>query len=86
MKDQQQTSGTMSDAEWEQNRDEKINKGVSTPSTYSSDSSRPYRCPICNGNGIVPEGFYNQIGGTWLSSGTGTEDCRACKGTGIVWK
>lgn len=43
----------------------------------------PYRCPICGGNGIVPDGFYTQTSGNWSSSGT-TEKCRSCE-NGIVW-
>ena len=43
----------------------------------------PYRCPICGGNGIVPDGFYNQTSGNWTSSGI-AEKCRSCK-NGIVW-
>jgi len=47
--------------------------------------SNPSRCPVCGGNGLVPEGFYNQVGGVWNSSGTTTETCRSCDGVGIVW-
>lgn len=42
-----------------------------------------YRCPVCNGNGLVAAGFYNQTSGAWSSCG-GTEECRACKGKGYV--
>lgn len=46
----------------------------------------PHRCPICGGNGIVPNGFYNQIGGQWATSdGNYKETCRSCGGTGIIW-
>lgn len=45
---------------------------------------QPHRCPICGGNGIVPSGFYNQTNGTWSSTNT-TEQCRSCKGSGIIW-
>jgi len=41
-------------------------------------------CPVCNGSGIVSFGFYTQTSGQWTSSG-GTEGCRSCGGTGIVW-
>ena len=47
-------------------------------------SKTPYKCPICNGNGMVPDGFYNQTSGQWSSTGT-VEKCRSCNGTGIVW-
>jgi len=45
----------------------------------------PHKCPVCNGNGIVDAGFYTQTSGYWTSAG-GTEMCRACNGTGIVWE
>jgi len=45
----------------------------------------PYRCPVCSGTGVVPYGFYNQTSGTWTGSGTGTEPCRSCAGTGIIY-
>ncbi len=42
------------------------------------------RCPVCGGNGLVPNGFYLQTGGTWLSSSLAPETCRACNGTGVI--
>ena len=45
------------------------------------------RCPICEGTGNVPGGFYQS---TWAHNGQTTvsnnsiEVCKACKGTGIV--
>jgi DnaJ-class molecular chaperone len=48
-------------------------------------SLTPHRCPICNGNGLVPNGFYMQTSGYWSTSSTTTEMCRSCNGTGIVW-
>lgn len=44
----------------------------------------PYRCPICEGRGIVPGGFYTSIGQTYSSNRT-SEQCRQCFGTGIIW-
>jgi len=41
------------------------------------------RCPICNGNGIVDKGFYNQTSGQWASAG-GTEQCLSCDGNGYI--
>jgi len=41
-------------------------------------------CPVCNGSGLVQFGFYTQTSGQWSSCG-GTEGCRSCGGTGIVW-
>ena len=45
---------------------------------------KPYRCPICNGTGIVPGGFYFSVNGHSSSTNT-TEVCRQCQGSGIVW-
>lgn len=41
------------------------------------------RCPVCDGNGIVDAGFYNQTSGQWVSAG-GTEKCRSCDGNGYI--
>jgi hypothetical protein len=45
---------------------------------------RPFKCPVCEGRGIVPGGFYNSLSNTWLAI-TVSEPCRSCKGEGIVW-
>lgn len=48
---------------------------------------QPYKCPICNGTGTVPNGFYNQnLDGWYTSTTTRDETCRSCNGTGIVWE
>ena len=41
----------------------------------------PYKCPVCNGTGQVPAGFYD----TETSINPQAEKCRSCEGTGIVW-
>lgn len=41
-------------------------------------------CPVCYGNGLVANGFYNQVGGMWASTGTKPETCRSCGGQGWV--
>lgn len=46
---------------------------------------KPYKCPVCNGKGIVPTGFYNSLSGYYISSTTVSEKCRSCNGTGIIW-
>ena len=46
---------------------------------------QPYCCPVCGGNGLVPNGFYLQTGGQWATTNTTPEQCRTCNGTGIVW-
>lgn len=46
---------------------------------------KPYICPVCNGRGLVPHGFYNTQ--SYYSSTDVTEEiCRSCGGSGIVWK
>ena len=45
----------------------------------------PFVCPVCLGNGKVPNGFYNQTGGKWMTSDATPEKCQSCNGTGIVW-
>ena len=49
----------------------------------SSFQTQPYACPVCNGKQKVPAGFY-ELSGT--ISRIHEETCRACNGTGIVWK
>ena len=48
---------------------------------------RPYRCPVCDGRGTVPAGFYDGDNGcgTATTSSITPETCRTCHGTGIVW-
>ena len=41
-------------------------------------------CPVCGGNGIVSNGFYNHTGNTWITSTTASEQCRSCNGKGYV--
>jgi hypothetical protein len=45
----------------------------------------PYRCPVCNGKGIVPNGFYNSTEDSWATTSIAPETCKSCWGTGIVW-
>jgi len=42
-------------------------------------------CPVCQGRGFVPFGFYTSNGETNMIT-CGTETCRTCGGTGIVWQ
>ena len=46
----------------------------------------PHRCPVCNGQGLVQNGFYRAIGvDSYTSSDATPEQCKSCQGTGIVW-
>lgn len=44
----------------------------------------PHKCPICEGRGVVPGGFYSATTDCW-SWNTTQETCRQCGGTGIIW-
>ena len=57
-----------------------INKGYSLESNY-----KPHVCPVCGGNGLVPNGFYTQVTGRWSTTSTSPERCRTCGGTGVIW-
>ncbi len=42
-------------------------------------------CPVCEGRGIVPNGFYlYPTGQTFVSSSASPEKCRTCDGKGII--
>ena len=42
------------------------------------------KCPVCNGNGLVPHGFYNQTSGDWSAASTEPEKCHGCEGKGWI--
>lgn len=44
----------------------------------------PFRCPVCGGRGIVPNGFYMIYADTTNSSTA--EPCRTCNGRGVIWE
>ena len=41
---------------------------------------RPYVCPVCEGRGTVPEGFYDGP----FQEREGQEKCKSCDGTGVI--
>lgn len=47
----------------------------------------PYKCPVCNGQGKVqvPPGIAGDQS-TYVAAEVRLYDCRACKGTGILWR
>lgn len=45
---------------------------------------KPYCCPVCNGRGTVPSGFY-QTSKFYSVSESSNEMCKSCKGTGVLW-
>ena len=44
----------------------------------------PHKCPVCDGRGFVPGGFYGNTTGNWSTSSTAPETCRSCV-NGIIW-
>ena len=44
-----------------------------------------YMCPVCCGNGLVPNGFYNTVTGIGSTTSITPETCRSCNGTGVVF-
>ena len=48
-----------------------------------------YKCPVCNGRGFVPPGFYSWFGDGqcgWSVKNAYPEVCRSCSGTGVVYE
>jgi hypothetical protein len=48
-------------------------------------AGKPYMCPVCCGNGLVPNGFYNTVSGLGSTTSITPETCRSCNGTGVVF-
>lgn len=44
----------------------------------------PHRCPVCDGVGMKPPGFYDLLPCSTTSASP--EQCRTCYGRGIVWE
>jgi len=46
----------------------------------------PHRCPVCDGHGIVPGGYYNVTKEVlhWTTTNA-SESCRACAGSGVIY-
>lgn len=43
-------------------------------------------CPVCNGRGTVPKGFYDGAEtGTGSTAANMREPCRACGGSGVLY-
>jgi len=44
---------------------------------------KPYKCPVCEGRGTVPAGFYNQS--RYMYTYEPDVTCKSCFGRGIVY-
>lgn len=61
--------------------------GALAPWQAQQPKTAPYRCPVCEGKGKVPNGFYTAIGvESWATSDITPDTCRSCNGTGVVWR
>lgn len=45
--------------------------------------TRPYVCPVCEGRGAVPPGFYGTM--TTAAGLAALGLCRSCGGSGVLW-
>ncbi len=52
--------------------------------TYETTGLKPHTCPVCEGRGTVPCGFYSHQE-HFTSSSTSPETCKTCNGGGILW-
>lgn len=46
----------------------------------------PHKCPVCEGRGTVPHGFYNSVHYSCTVTAANRETCKTCWGLGIVWE
>lgn len=54
---------------------------ASQPPPMRFGEKRPWRCPVCEGRGSVPAGFYTN----GISTSTSNEKCRSCE-DGVIWR
>ena len=60
---------------------------VPVPTSVGQSGKLPHKCPVCDGSGLVsrPPNIAGDVSG-WSGSGTPTYPCRACTGSGVVWR
>lgn len=51
------------------------------PHIVYDSKQTPHKCPICEGTGLVPAGFYEYLLNT---ISTTPEQCKPCSGTGVI--
>ena len=56
-------------------------------STVPPASTAPFKCPVCDGSGLVsrPPGVAGDVP-SWVGGTVCTFECRACGGKGLVWR
>lgn len=62
---------------------ERIAQSVPAP----PPANKPFCCPVCNGQGLVSRPPW--VAGDvyeWQSSSTAPYPCKACQGTGVLWR
>lgn len=71
-----QRTGTEEDAD--------MAKTKAKPNTRPLDGlvRHPFKCPVCEGRGVVEHGFYGGFGATTDAS---PHSCRTCGGAGVLW-
>jgi len=55
-----------------------------TEMTVFTGNSTPHKCPVCDGRGVVPLGFYQIYGNYSTTDGRHDEPCRSCA-NGIIY-
>lgn len=67
----------------------KIPEPITYPWWPPMPTKTPHKCPVCDGRGNVPFGFYEAGWTGHYTTGTKpipVEDCRTCNGKGVLWE
>jgi hypothetical protein len=55
------------------------------PRMFTTYIREAFRCPVCEGRGYVPNGFYDSFAGQpWSANAIGRDTCESCGGKGYV--
>jgi len=72
------------DKEKNKNNDDNLSLNINNDKKLT-----PYKCPVCEGRGVVPFGFYDYSNKFKTINDIETEIpiemCRTCIGKGIIW-
>jgi hypothetical protein len=58
---------------------------ICNPSLLASTPRVPYRCPVCEGRGIVSAAFYSTALIGMSAANSSDVQCRSCLGSGIIY-